>query len=646
MATQTVKLASHPSQVGTKLQLWAIDTLLLVQNVSAVETVAGSGLYTADFTDAPANSYRVLHYASDGDLIWSSCVVLTLSTATFQAHDAAFAAGGGGGGGGDATLANQVIIKADLDDIQTRLPAALQGGRMNAYVGEMGTDTLNASALAADAVAEIQSGLATPINITAGTLTTVTNLTNAPTSGDLTATMKASVTAAVPSVVSIQTGLATPTNITSASGIAVSSIGNNVITALALATDAVNEIQAGLATPTNITSASGIAVSSIGANVITASALATDAVNEIQSGLATPTNITSITGNLSGSVGSVTGAVGSVTGAVGSVTGAVGSVTGAVGSVTGAVTVGTINANVVNASALAADAVAEIQSGLALAATALSTTQWTNTLAANIGTTNTTVATNLDATVSSRLASASYTAPSNLTAAQIATGVWQDANAGDFTTASSVGKSLYHAFTAGTSVFTVAALANAPSGGGGGGGGDATLANQTLIISTLAAIKGAGWDGSTDTLEKIRDAITAYISSAVGSVQSSAGTIVGFPSTLTIGDSYTQDANRAIVVYIRDAANAPILSVGSHNFLDGDFAPELVVTQGGETGRVHATVTYVVPGGILENYLRVEFSPKETRRAGQGAATMQCRLKWTGVQFTLATQAVVWNPSI
>ena len=38
----------------------------------------------------------------------------------------------------------------------------------------------------------------------------------------------------------------------------------------------------------------------------------------------------------------------------------------------------------------------------ALAATALSTTQWTNTLAANLGTTNTTVATNLNATVSSR----------------------------------------------------------------------------------------------------------------------------------------------------------------------------------------------------------------------------------------------------
>ena len=71
------------------------------------------------------------------------------------------------------------------------------------------------------------------------------------------------------------------------------------------------------------------------------------------------------TGSLSGSVGSVSGAVGSVSGAVGSVTGAVGSVTGAVGSVTAGVTLG---ADAVSAAALKADAVTEIQSGLATAA--------------------------------------------------------------------------------------------------------------------------------------------------------------------------------------------------------------------------------------------------------------------------------------
>lgn len=43
------------------------------------------------------------------------------------------------------------------------------------------TDAIGAAELAADAVTEIQTGLATPTNITAGTITTATNLTNLPT---------------------------------------------------------------------------------------------------------------------------------------------------------------------------------------------------------------------------------------------------------------------------------------------------------------------------------------------------------------------------------------------------------------------------------------------------------------------------------
>ena len=60
----------------------------------------------------------------------------------------------------------------------------------------------NAAADAAGGLATSAGGatgiddLATPTNITGGTITTVTNLTNAPTNGDLTATMKTSVTTA------------------------------------------------------------------------------------------------------------------------------------------------------------------------------------------------------------------------------------------------------------------------------------------------------------------------------------------------------------------------------------------------------------------------------------------------------------------
>jgi len=83
-------------------------------------------------------------------------------------------------------------------------------------------DAINAAAVKADAVTKIQSGLATPTNITAGTITTVTNLTNAPTNGDLTAVMKTSVTTAATA--------ATPTAaaVTGAVGSVTGDVGGNV----------------------------------------------------------------------------------------------------------------------------------------------------------------------------------------------------------------------------------------------------------------------------------------------------------------------------------------------------------------------------------------------------------------------------------
>lgn len=52
-------------------------------------------------------------------------------------------------------------VETDTQDIQGRLPATLSGGRMRSQVESVDADAVNASALAADAVAEIQSGLAT-----------------------------------------------------------------------------------------------------------------------------------------------------------------------------------------------------------------------------------------------------------------------------------------------------------------------------------------------------------------------------------------------------------------------------------------------------------------------------------------------------
>ncbi len=62
---------------------------------------------------------------------------------------------------GLATVANQATAQADINDIQSRLPAALVAGRMDASVGAMQADTVTAAALATDAVTEIQAGLST-----------------------------------------------------------------------------------------------------------------------------------------------------------------------------------------------------------------------------------------------------------------------------------------------------------------------------------------------------------------------------------------------------------------------------------------------------------------------------------------------------
>jgi hypothetical protein len=53
---------------------------------------------------------------------------------------------------GLATSAALALVQADTDDIQTRLPAALVAGRIDASIGAMAADTLTAAAIAADAI--------------------------------------------------------------------------------------------------------------------------------------------------------------------------------------------------------------------------------------------------------------------------------------------------------------------------------------------------------------------------------------------------------------------------------------------------------------------------------------------------------------
>lgn len=59
------------------------------------------------------------------------------------------------------TVKTATDVETDTANIQTRLPAALVSGRIDASVGAMAADVITSTALAASAVTEIQSGLST-----------------------------------------------------------------------------------------------------------------------------------------------------------------------------------------------------------------------------------------------------------------------------------------------------------------------------------------------------------------------------------------------------------------------------------------------------------------------------------------------------
>ena len=377
---------------------------------------------------------------------------------------------------GSSTLATTAGAVGSVTAVSTGAitAASFAAGAIDANA--IATDAIGSAEISADAVTKIQSGLATPTNITAGTITTVSAVTGLTVANlDTTVSSRASQTSldTLDDLVDTEVGaIKTKTDqltFTIANQIDSNSltIGDNAITAAAIATDAigsaeisaaaVTKIQSGLATPTNITAGTITTVSSvtgltvanldttvssrasqtsldtlddlvdtevaaiktktdqltftianqidsnsltIGDNAITASALATDAVNEIQSGLATPTNITAATGVVLSGVthtGAVIPTVTTVNGlAAGVITAAsiaadaitdakvasdvtIASVTGAVGSVTavstGAITAASFAAGAIDATAIATDAigsaeisaaaVTKIQAGLA-----------------------------------------------------------------------------------------------------------------------------------------------------------------------------------------------------------------------------------------------------------------------------------------
>lgn len=235
-------------------------------------------------------------------------------------------------------------------------------GAVGSVIGAVGSVTGNIGGISG---VTIPSTIASPTNITAGTITNVTNLTNAPTAGDFTATMKTSLNAATPASVTGAVGSVTGA-VGSVTGNLGGNVNGNVVGSVASVSGSVGSVAGNIAGDvqgkvigggSNTITGSGVQASS----VVGAVGSVTGAVGSVTGAVGSVTgnvggNVTgNVSGNVSGDVAgkvlgggvSIIGGAGvradSVTGAVGSVTGAVGSVTGAVGSVTSGVTVATNN---------------------------------------------------------------------------------------------------------------------------------------------------------------------------------------------------------------------------------------------------------------------------------------------------------------
>lgn len=271
--------------------------------------------------------------------------------------------------GGPTTAQNLSGTNIDVDQVVASVSGAVGSvGAGGITAASIATNAIDADAIAADAVTELQAGLATASALSVFEAATESAFITAQSDLD-----------------DIQNRLPAAL-VTGRMDVSVGAMATNVLTAAALAADAVTEIQAGLGTAAAVAAVqsdtdniqtrlpaalvSGRMDSSVGAivtdainaaaiaaNAIDASALAADAVTEIQAGLATSGALATAQADLDDLQTRVPAAL---------VAGRIDSSVGAMAA--GTVTAAAIATDAIDSDAIAATAVTEIQTGLATAA--------------------------------------------------------------------------------------------------------------------------------------------------------------------------------------------------------------------------------------------------------------------------------------
>jgi hypothetical protein len=160
-----------------------VITMGTVDSVSVVGTVVASFTLRKDSSLKPTTAGRTLDVSAGGEagVDWAN-----VGSATTTVNLSG------------TTVKTATDVETDTADIQSRLPAALVSGRIDASVGAMATDVLTSTALAASAVTEIQTGLST---LDAAGVRTAVGLASANLDTQLSAVATASALATVDTVV-------------------------------------------------------------------------------------------------------------------------------------------------------------------------------------------------------------------------------------------------------------------------------------------------------------------------------------------------------------------------------------------------------------------------------------------------------------
>ncbi|KQU77708.1 hypothetical protein ASD12_18075 [Mesorhizobium sp. Root102] len=170
---------SNPTFAAGDVKISLDGGALANLNTLPVVTPASSKLVKVTLSQAETNSDNITIIFSDAAGAEWCDLTINLQTAAKQFDDL-------------ATQASVDAVQSDTNDIQTRVPAALVSGRIDASVGAMANDVLTNAAIAADAigsgelatsaVTEIQSGLATDSAVA----TLQTSVDDLPTNEELT----------------------------------------------------------------------------------------------------------------------------------------------------------------------------------------------------------------------------------------------------------------------------------------------------------------------------------------------------------------------------------------------------------------------------------------------------------------------------